>query len=275
MPSPHDPAEPHPRPNGQTSLPLISPEFEADDFGDRPTVLITGACGGLGRKLRDAWADRYDLILIDHRAGPDDPEVIPADLSEQDDLWMGTFHGADAVVHLAANPDPLARWEDLVGPNIDATANVLHAAVLGAVDRVVFASSSHPMWGHRDDGDGPISEDLAPRPDGPYGASKLVGERLGLSFSLAFELTFIALRIGWVQPGANLPTTLPDAWARSLWLSNRDLVQLVERALWAEFDEGFLVVNGMSRNRPGRWPIDRAVEALGYEPLDGVDPASS
>ncbi|QDV32815.1 NAD-dependent epimerase/dehydratase family protein [Tautonia plasticadhaerens] len=274
MPCSHEPAEGHPRPNGHTSLPLINPDPESDDFGDKPTVLLTGACGGLGRKLRDAWAGRYDLILIDHRAGPDDPEVLSADLSEQDELWMGTFHGADAVVHLAANPHPNARWEDLVGPNLDATANVLHAAVLGAVDRVVFASSSHTMWGYRDDGDGPISEDLAPRPDGPYGASKLAGERLGRSFSLAFELAFVALRIGWVQPGENLAATLPDDWARSLWLSNRDLVQLVERALWAEVDEGFLVVNGMSRNRPGRWPIDRAVEALGYEPHDGEDPAS-
>ena len=28
-------------------------------------VLITGACGNLGRKLRAAWTDVYDLILID------------------------------------------------------------------------------------------------------------------------------------------------------------------------------------------------------------------
>jgi nucleoside-diphosphate-sugar epimerase len=181
---------------------------------------------------------------------------------------MGTFHGADAVIHLAANPDPDASWEDLVGPNLDATANVLQAAVLGAVDRVIFASSSHTMWGYQQDDDGPITEDRPPRPDGPYGASKLVGERLGRSFSLAFELAFIALRIGWVQPGANHPSTLPDDWARSLWLSDRDFVQLVDRALWAELDAGFLVVNGVSRNRVGRWPIDRAIEAIGFDPLD-------
>ena len=29
------------------------------------TVLITGACGNIGRKLRSAWADVYDLVLID------------------------------------------------------------------------------------------------------------------------------------------------------------------------------------------------------------------
>jgi nucleoside-diphosphate-sugar epimerase len=268
MSRPHDPVEGLTRPNGHPILPLINAEVDPDDFGDRPTVLITGACGNLGRKLRSAWADRYELILIDRLAGPEDPEVLAADLAEPDEHWMGTFHGADAVIHLAANPDPDASWEDLVGPNLDATANVLQAAVLGAVDRVIFASSSHTMWGYQQDDDGPITEDRPPRPDGPYGASKLVGERLGRSFSLAFELAFIALRIGWVQPGANHPSTLPDDWARSLWLSDRDFVQLVDRALWAELDAGFLVVNGVSRNRVGRWPIDRAIEAIGFDPLD-------
>ena len=28
-------------------------------------VLITGACGNIGRKLRAAWEDVYDLILLD------------------------------------------------------------------------------------------------------------------------------------------------------------------------------------------------------------------
>src|SRR5262245_41910208 len=43
------------------------------------TVLITGACGNIGRKLRSAWADVYDLILIDRVDDRDDPDVITAD----------------------------------------------------------------------------------------------------------------------------------------------------------------------------------------------------
>lgn len=256
------------RSNGFPSLPMIDADPEWLDPEDRPTILITGASGHLGRKLRAAWADTYDLILLDRTNDHDTTDVIVADLSEQDDDWMGTFHGADAVVHLAANPDPNARWDDLVGPNVDAMANVLHASVLGAVERVIFASSSHTMGGYRDSGDGPIAEHLPPRPDGPYGASKVVGERLGRSFALAFELTFIALRIGWVQHGLNRPETLPDDWARSLWLSDRDFVSLVEQSLWAELNGEFLVVNGISRNQGSRWPIDRAVDALGFDPVD-------
>lgn len=258
----------HQRPNGFPALPIVEP---ADEHGptneaDRPTVLITGASGTIGRKLREAWADRYELVLIDREADPDDDETIVADLAEPGD-WMGLFAGTDAVVHLAGNPDAAAPWDELVGPNLDAAANVLHAAVLGAVERVVFASSNHAMGGYKDD-DGPIDEDRPPKPDGPYGASKLVGERLGRSFAAAFDLSVVALRIGVVLPGPNDPATL-DPWHQTIWLSDRDLVQVVERALWAELgDGGFLVVNATSANRGGRWPLDRARKALGYLPQD-------
>src|SRR5262245_61612244 len=67
------------------------------------TVLITGACGNIGRKLRRAWADIYDLILIDRAVGEDDHNVIVADLEALDDDWITHFHGVDTVVHLAAN----------------------------------------------------------------------------------------------------------------------------------------------------------------------------
>ncbi|HEX8204224.1 MAG TPA: NAD(P)-dependent oxidoreductase, partial [Isosphaeraceae bacterium] len=173
---------------------------EAEDLEDEPrTVLITGACGNIGRKLRAAWADVYDLVPIDSAAGPDDPDAIAADLSEWDDGWIAHFHGVDAVVHLAANPDEFATWEALRRPNLDALNNVLLASVLAGVERVVFASSVHVMGGYRDAGAGPIAVDLPPRPDGPYGATKLMGERLGRACALAFDLTFVALRLGWVQ----------------------------------------------------------------------------
>ena len=109
------------------------------------TVLITGACGNIGRKLRAAWADVYDLVLIDRVAGEDDEDIITADLEILDDDWITHFHGVDTVVHLAANTDEFASWDDLIGPNLDALANVFHAAALAGVERLIFASSNHVM----------------------------------------------------------------------------------------------------------------------------------
>ena len=40
--------------------------------------MITGACGNIGRKLRAAWKDTYDLVLIDRVRDPDEPGVIVA-----------------------------------------------------------------------------------------------------------------------------------------------------------------------------------------------------
>lgn len=243
-------------------------DLDGDEDGVR-VVLITGASGNIGRKLRAAWSDAYDLVLIDRQADPDDRAVIVADLSVLDESWLTHFHGVDTVVHLAANPNDSASWEDLEQPNLDALANVFHASALAGVERLIFASSNHAMGGYREFEDMPITVDLPPKPDGPYGATKLMGERLGRSLSHAFDITFIALRLGWNQAGANLPETLPDDWSRGLWLSNADLVRLFDAAVEAELDDRlFVVVNGMSGNRGTRWDLAATAELLEYCPED-------
>ncbi len=269
-----------------SDLPVIDPDededFDDDDEGledDEPleldidseprTVLITGACGNIGRKLRAAWADVYDLILLDANPAPDDPDVFKADLSIFDEDWITHFHGVDTVVHLAANSNELCSLSELLEPNMDAMANVFNAAALAGVDRIVFASSNHVMGGYKDRGDEPITTDLPPRPGNPYGMLKLVGERMGQSLALAFDLTFIALRIGWVPEGRNRSETLPDDWGKKMWLSNHDLVQLFDAAVEAEIeDRSFVVVNGVSRNHGTRWDLTAAAEILGYLPAD-------
>jgi nucleoside-diphosphate-sugar epimerase len=233
------------------------------------TVLITGACGNIGRKLRSAWADVYDLILIDRVADEDDLDIIAADLEILDDDWITHFHGVDTVVHLAANTDEFASWDDLIGPNLDALANVFHAAALAGVERLVFASSNHVMGERRASDFEPIGVNSEPMPDGPYGVTKLVGERIGRSLARAFDMTFIALRLGHIQEGPNKPDTLPDQWAREMWLSNADLVRLFDCAVEAEIeDRCFVLVNGMSRNHGMRWDLSEAAELLGFLPED-------
>jgi nucleoside-diphosphate-sugar epimerase len=251
-------------------------EFDEEELGDliedEPrTVLITGACGNIGRKLRHAWADIYDMVLIDKaRVDPEeDEDVIEVDLAVMETDWMAHFHGIDTVVHLAANGNEFAPWDELIAPNLDALANVFHAAALHGVERVIFASSNHVMGDYQNVGEDPITIELPPRPDGPYGVTKLVGERLGKSLSQAFDLTFIALRLGWIQEGKNQPSTLPHDWARKMWLSNGDLIRLFDCAVESDVeDPSFVLVNGMSRNHGMRWDLTDAAELLGFLPED-------
>ena len=116
-------------------------------------------------------------------------------------------------------------------------ANVFHAAALAGVERIIFASSNHVMGGYRELDDGPITVERDPLPDGPYGAAKLFGERLGQSLARTFDLTFVALRLGWIQEGPNRSETLPDDWSRKHWLSNTDLVRLFDCAVEAEIED--------------------------------------
>lgn len=242
-------------------------DFDADD--ESRTVLITGACGNIGRKLRTAWEDVYDLILLDAEPGEDDPDVFKVDLADFDEEWITHFHGVDTVVHLAADRDETASLADLERPNLDALANVLNAAALAGVERFIFASSVHVMTGYREDPPDVITTETPPKPSGVYGALKFAGERFGRSLAQAFDVTFIAVRLGYVQEGPNRPDTLPDDWNKKLWLSNGDLVRLFDSAVEAEIEDRlFLVVNGVSRNHGGQWDLTAPAEVLGYLPED-------
>lgn len=247
----------------------LTDEEEEDDYEDDGVrvVLITGAAGNIGRKLRAAWEDVYDLILIDREADPEDPEIIVADLSELDENWLTHFHGVDTVIHLAAQTDDAATWEELERSNLDALGNVLTASALAGVERVVFASSHAVMGGYRELSDMNLTADLPPKPDSPFAASKLMGERFGRSVARAFDITFIALRLGCVQPGENVPDTLHDDWTRAMWLSNNDLIRLFDAAVEAELgDNLFVVANGMSNNSGMAWDLTATAERLGYAP---------
>lgn len=249
-------------------------------------VLITGASGNLGAKLRTSMQDRYALRLIDLDSRGD-ASIVQADLSVWNDDWVSQFDGVDTVVHLAADPTAHQTWPKLIGPNIDAVANVYQAAASHGVRRVVFASSNHVMGGYQHDPEpARLTTAIAPRPgthykvgtetrdSTPYGTAKLFGERLGQSLSAATGLSVIAVRIGWVRPGENRVREIPidrGSWFRQMWLSNRDFCSLMERCVLANSSLRFAIVNGMSANPGMRWDLDHTRRMVGYEPQDGVD----
>lgn len=250
------------------------------------TVLITGASGNLGNKLRRHLQGRYTLRLLDRRPKGKLPITL-ADLSTWDEAWVNLFQGVDVVVHLAANAIAHRRWAALVGPNIDAVIHVFTAAAHAKVKRVVYASScSHIMGGYRQrQQPRKLTTDLPVRPgahwtqDGrsrdsiPYAAAKLLGERLGKCYADIYDMSIIVVRIGVVASGRNLATGIAeetDLWFRSGWLSNRDYCQLMTCCIKADPSIRFAVVNGVSANTGMRWDIEHTRDLVGYEPVDDV-----
>jgi nucleoside-diphosphate-sugar epimerase len=247
------------------------------------TILITGAAGNLGGKLRHHLQGRFELRLLD-KDPRGDSAFFPADLAEWDQRWIDQFQGADVVVHLAADPTAHQTWPNLIGPNIDATIHVFQAAAQHQVRRLVFASSNHVMGGYKDDPQpARLTTDLPPRPgahyevDGqrrdstPYATTKLFGERLGQCYAEEHGLSVLSVRLGWVKPGENRARDIPAArgsWFKLMWLSNRDYCQLMDRCITADPGLAFAVLNGMSANTGMRWDIDATRRLIGYEPQD-------
>jgi len=263
-----------------------SHEFSYIGRMDVKNILITGAAGNLGSKLRRHLEGRYALTLLDINPRGDGA-IVPADLGRWDKTWVEQFRGIDVVVHLAADPTAHQTWPNLIGPNIDAVGNVFQAAVLSGVKRMVIASSNHVMGGYQDEAEpARLTTDVPPRPgtryvvegemrdSTPYAAAKLFGERLGKCYAEAHGLSVIAVRIGWVRPGENRAQDVPmerGPWFRLMWLSNRDFCQLMERCMVANLSERFVVVNGMSRNTGMRWDIGYTRRVMGYQPKDDVN----
>jgi len=229
-------------------------------------VLITGAAGNIGTKLRNAFVDKYDLILLD-RKKIDVPTAICADLSKYDKNWAKYFENVLALIHLAANPNQRARWQELIRDNIDSVLNVCHACVKKKVARLIFASSCHTMGGYKDKNVDLITADMEPLPDCDYGVSKLIGERTCESFSDKYPLSVICLRIGWVPRGDRTPSKETSPWLRSLWLSNRDLVQVFEKSIEAK-NIKFKILYAMSNNERMNWDLETTMKTLSYKPRD-------
>lgn len=233
-----------------------------------PTVVVTGASGNLGTKLRAHFTTLgWTVVGLDVRAAPG---VQAADLATWDETWTQRLRNADAVIHLAGDPSPRATWASAQRLNIDLTLNVFEAAARNGAKRVIFASSNWVVAGHRF-GTGPLTTEIEPYPVNPYGVSKLVGERLARSYSDRWDLSAICFRIGYCQTGDNRPGAHMGwgAWGQQMWLSNRDLCQAFEKAALAPPNVRFAVLNLMSRNAGMRWDIDATRRTVGYDPHDG------
>jgi NAD+ dependent glucose-6-phosphate dehydrogenase len=239
---------------------------------DEP-VLLTGASGRVGQAILGGIGDAYDWRLLDREPPTGDPdhEFVVADVTDEAAV-REAVDGVGAVVHLAGDPRPQAPWDSVLRNNIDGTQTILEAAVDAGVDRFVFASSNHAV-GHyetdrkpdlyRSDDDFRLDGTELPRPGNLYGVSKAAGETLGRYYHDEHDLTFAAVRIGNLTQGH---PPIDYERGQAMWLSHRDCAHLFDCCLSADY--GYEVVYGISDNDRKYYSIERAKEALGYDPVD-------
>jgi nucleoside-diphosphate-sugar epimerase len=161
---------------------------------------VTGAAGFIGSHLAEAltgaghdvvgfdcFTDYYDPALKEENARGLD--VRRVDLAE-DAL---DFAGFDGVFHLAGQPGARSFgdvFEKYLRRNVLATQKVFEAAVAADV-KVVWASSSS-VYGDAERY--PTTEDVKPRPNNPYGITKLGCEHLQDTYARVFGLEAVGLR---------------------------------------------------------------------------------
>lgn len=229
-------------------------------------ILLTGAQGRIGRTVFDACQGDYAFTLADIAepaamvASPH--RTVALDLSRQD-AAEGLLDDIHAVVHLAGVPDPDAGFDALLPANILATTYLLAAAHAAGVRRFIFASSAQTIEGY------PVDRQIAPgmgvAPANLYGVTKCYGEALCSYYATQKGMTCIALRIGAFEPVET--HALEDARDLSAWLSPRDAVHLIVRAIEAEIG-GFFVAHGISDNRFKRLDLTDTKRVLDYAPQD-------
>ncbi len=237
-------------------------------------LLITGINGLIGTILKTALHDAHDLYGLD-RVGPFSEQVLSADIFEYQQVAgvVERFSPLDGIIHLAGNPHVKASWDEVLSANIVGTRNVFEAARAFHIPRVIFASSNHvtgayegiepDLYLHTQSEPRKISVADPIRPDSEYGVSKAFGEALARYYCARWGIDAICLRIGAVLKEDD-PTT--DPRHRKVWLSHRDLVQLIEKSLTTNMTFG--IYYGVSNNKGGFWDITNARTDLGYHPLD-------
>ena len=147
-------------------------------------ALVTGSAGFIGSHVADSCLELgMDVVATDDLSGgfrdnvPEGAAWIEGDVRDAEfveSLWRD--HGPfDYVYHLAAYAaEGLSHFIRAFNyrTNLEASANLINQSILGDAKRFVFTSSIAVYGAHQL----PMTEDLTPEPEDPYGISKYAVE---------------------------------------------------------------------------------------------------
>jgi UDP-glucose 4-epimerase len=165
-------------------------------------VLVTGGAGFIGSHVCDVFVGAgHEVLALDNlssgRRENLDPRVRLAvmDIRSPEAAELIRSERPQVLCHLAAQMDVRRSVED---PRFDAEANILgllnllEAARVAGVKKVLFSSTGGAIYGEQDAF--PALEDHAKRPVSPYGVSKAAGELYLGYYRAQYGLPYVALR---------------------------------------------------------------------------------
>lgn len=182
--------------------------------------LVTGGAGYIGshvvRQLRERGDEVivYDNLSTGHEWAVRDAELVVADVGDRAALDDVLARGIDAVLHFAASTvvpesvaDPLKYYRN----NTANTLNLFEAVNAAGVGLFVFSSTA-AVYGIPETGI--VDEDSGLAPINPYGASKMMSERILMDWAAVSELRYGILRyfnVAGADPQSRLGQATPAA----------------------------------------------------------------
>ena len=164
--------------------------------------LVTGGAGFIGSNIVSLLLERgHGVTVLDNLstgyASNLEPypevELLNGDIRDEAAVTRAVS-GKDAVFHLAASVGNKKSIEEPVfdaAHNVLGTINVLEAMRRNGVGNIVYSSSAgifgEPQYQ-------PVDEAHPVEPDSPYGATKLAGEKLALSYMKLHGIKAVCLR---------------------------------------------------------------------------------
>src|SRR5690554_1324549 len=180
-------------------------------------VLVTCGAGYIGSHVvRQLAAAGHDIVVFDnlstgYRWAVTAGELVVGDLADEQALEaVFSEHKFEAVLHFAANivvPESVANPLKYYSNNTRNTLNLLKAVERHQVPYMVFSSTA-AVYGMPEQT--VLTEDLPLAPINPYGASKMMSERMIMDLAAASSLNYVILRYFNVA-GANSDGLLGQA----------------------------------------------------------------
>lgn len=170
----------------------------------KPTILVTGGAGYIGSHVALALlSSGYKIAILDnlvngHRELVEAVLKIPVIVGDTGDRAclekIFASHNIEAVMHFAAYAyvgesmvDPFKYYHN----NVAKTITLLEAMLAAGVKKLVFSSTCAAYGIPKFI---PVSEDESSHPINPYGASKLMVERILTDFKAAYGLESVCFR---------------------------------------------------------------------------------
>ena len=241
------------------------------------TVMVTGGSGRLGRYVVERLKSKYGLTVLDVKP-PADASAKHINVSITDlDAVRGALAGIDAVVHLAAVPNPrTSSPQECFRVNTQGTWTLLQAAEEAGVKRVVVASSDAATGLHYNPENWapqylPVDEKHPNHPTEVYSLTKEITETIAISFARRGKLEVLAIRPGHIVFEPEYPE-LGDRGSNvqnyHLWgyVAPQDVAQGFERALEladGNYDCFFIGAADGLNERP---TLEMFEERFGYRP---------